>query len=436
MAASQQDVKGRAPDRSAPVYGWPANPKAKIDEFGIEPPLDDVTQAFQGQLRKFALEVMRPIGQRLDRLSAKEIIAEGSEYWTFLQKYQDLGIDLSMLAGMEPGSRARLFCVIMEELGYGDGGLAISVAASMLPTYISMLFGNQFLVERFPQTNLGCWGITEPDHGSDTLDPQGMIRHPDAKYGKPNTVARIYKDKIVLNGQKSAWVSNGTVATQCILYCAADTGDGPSVDKGCVLVIPLDLPGISRGKPLDKIGQRGDPQGELFFDNVEVPLDYVLAGPEDYMRALYCIHTEANALMGAVWSGVARSAYHLAHAYAHERKQGGVPIYKHQLVAYRLFDMFRRVEASVAMTRRVVHYNMTRDVPALQAAMVAKTLGTQTAFDVASDALGIFGGNGITHEYPIEKILRDARASMIEDGTNDVLSLKGGYYLMDPDLLS
>ncbi len=421
--------------RQAPAHGWPQNPKCKIDEFGIQPPLDDVTREFQPQLRKFALEVMRPIGQRLDRLAADQIIAEGSEFWTFHSRYRELGVELGMLAQMEPEARANLFCVLLEELGYGDGGLAISVAAGMLPSYLSMLFGNQFLMERFPETELGCWGITEPDHGSDSIDPQGMVRHPGAKYGKPNTVARFYKDKIILNGQKSAWVSNGSCAKHCILYCAADFGDGPSVEGGCVLVIPLDLPGISRGKPLEKLGQRGDPQGEIFFNDVEVSLDYVLAGPEDYLRAVYCIHSEANALMGAIWTGAARSAYHLAHAYAHERKQGGVPIYQHQLVSYKLFHMFRNVEAASSLTRRVVHYNMTSDVPALQAAMCAKTLGTQTAFDVSSEALGIFGGNGLTHEYPVEKIMRDARASLIEDGTNDVLAIKGGYYLMDPDLL-
>lgn len=421
--------------RTSAVHDWPKNPSVRLDEFGIQPPLDDVTGEFRPQLRRFANEVMRPIGQRLDKLTPQEVMAEGSEYWAFLKRFNDLGIDLAVLGEMAPAERSSLFCVLMEELGYGDGGLAISIGASMLPKYIPMLFGNQFLMERFPQEELGCWGITEPDHGSDTLDPQGAIRYPGAEYGRPNTVARFYKDKVVLNGQKSAWVSNGPIASHCILYCAADFGDGPSVDQGCVLVMPLDLPGVTRGKPLAKLGQRPITQGEIFFEDVEVSLDYVLAGPEDYQRAVYCIHAEANVLMGAVWSGAARSAYQLAHAYAHERKQGGVPIYKHQLVSYRMFDMFRRVEASIALTRRAAHYNMAADVPALQGAMAAKTFATQTAFDVASDALGLFGGNGLTHEYPIEKIMRDARASMIEDGANDILALKGGYYLMDPDLL-
>ena len=435
MAAVLEEIVGAHENRAAPLYNWPDNPKAKIDEFGIEPPLDDTVREFQQQLRKFAVEVMRPIGQRLDKLTPEEVMAPDSEVWTFLEKFQEFGIDLSMLGELEPAVAADLLSVIMEELGYGDGGLAVVVGAGLFPALLSLQFGNEFLMQQFPISKLGCWGITEPDHGSDSLDPQGMIRHAGADYGRPNLVARREGDKFILNGQKSAWVSNGPTAQCCILYTAADYGDGAQVKNGCVFVLPLDLPGIRRGKPLAKLGQRALTQGELFFEDVEVSRDYLLAGPRDYMRAVYCIHTFANALMGSIWTGVARSAYHLAHGYAHERKQGGVPIYRHQTVALRLFEMFRKVEASAALTRRVLHYNMTRELPALQAAMAAKTTATETSFEVASDALGIFGGNGLTHEYPIEKIMRDARAAMIEDGDNTILKIKGGYYLMDQDLL-
>lgn len=414
---------------------WPDQPKAGLGSFGVEPPLTEVEAAFQQTMRNFATEVMRPIGQKLDRMTAQEIIASESPFWEFRKRYLDLDIDLGSLFEMPPMERSRLFCIIFEELGYGDGGLAISVGGGMLPQYISALFENQFLMERFPQTLLGCWAITEPDHGSDTLDPNGMIRHPGAQYGRPNCVAKFHKDKIVLNGQKSAWVSNGTVAEVCILYCAADTGNGADPENGCVLVIPLDLDGIGRGQPLEKHGQLGDPQGELFFNDVEIPMEYLLAGPENFQRAVYCIHAEANLLMGATWTGAARAAYDLAYDYAHERKQGGVPIIKHQLVAYKLFHMFRQIEASAALTRRVAHYNQTAEVPAIQAAMAAKVTATQMSVDVANDALQIFGGNGLTKEYPIEKILRDCRASLIEDGSNDVLALKGGYYLADPERL-
>jgi alkylation response protein AidB-like acyl-CoA dehydrogenase len=162
----------------------------------------------------------------------------------------------------------------------------------------------------------------------------------------------------------------------------------------------------------------------------------MLAGPKDYKRAVYCIHTEANGLMAAVFSGVAQSALDLALDYAHERKQGGVPIFRHQNVAYRLFHMARKVEAARALTRRVALYNGTCDLPALQAAMFAKVTATQSSFEVASDAVQIFGGNGLTRDYPVEKIMRDARASLIEDGCNEVLAIKGGYYLMDDERVS
>ena len=93
--------------------------------------------------------------------------------------------------------------------------------------------------------------------------------------------------------------------------------------------------------------------------------------------------------------------------------------------------MYRKVEASRALARRVALYNTVAPCPSLQSAMATKITGTQTAFEVASDALQIFGGNGNTREYPIEKIFRDARASLIEDGCNEVLSIKGGCYLVD-----
>jgi acyl-CoA dehydrogenase len=168
---------------------------------------------------------------------------------------------------------------------------------------------------------------------------------------------------------------------------------------------------------------------------VELSLDHLVANPDHFKKAVYAKHTEANGLMGAIFTGTARSAFELALAYAHERKQGGVPIIRHQSVAQRLFHMFRKVEVARAITRRAVIYNAVEAVPALHVAMTAKITATQVAFEVASEALQLFGGNGLTYEYPIEKILRDARASMIEDGCNEVLAIKGGYQLFNPELL-
>jgi acyl-CoA dehydrogenase len=113
------------------------------------------------------------------------------------------------------------------------------------------------------------------------------------------------------------------------------------------------------------------PQGEIFFDNVELSADHIVAGPEGFCRTIYAIHTEVNTLMGAVWTGVARSAYKLGYNYAHRRKQGGVPIVRHQSVPQCLLRMARKVEISRALTRRIAQFNATAPVPSLQSAMMA-----------------------------------------------------------------
>jgi len=398
--------------------------------------MPDHLKEFQATLREFAVNVMRPLGIELDRMSAEEVIAPESPLWAFREQYLELGINLETLGSFSPEEFSLAFPMMFEELGYGDAGLAISMGAALFPQYLAAKFDNSFLLERFPDTLWGCWGITEPDHGSDQLDPNGQLLSAVGNYGKPNCSARQVGDTIVINGQKSAWVSNGTISEVCILYCAADLGGGNyDPHRGYAILVPMDSEGVSKGKPLEKMGQRALNQGEIFFEDVELSADYILAGPENYKRAVYCIHTEANALMGGVFTGVAQSAYDLALDYAHERKQGGLPIIRHQSVAQRLFHMFRKVEMSRALTRRVVLYNNTTSMPALHAAMTAKITGTQSCFEVASEALQMFGGNGLTREYPMEKIFRDARASLIEDGCNEILSIKGGYYLTDEDKL-
>lgn len=405
----------------------------KLGPLGAEPELSETVRMFQDSLHKFAADYLRPIGQKLDRLSPEAVIAPESAYWEARAKYLELGVSLDALGELPAAEQAKMFCVLFEELGWGDAGLAISFGAGALPAYLSLIFKNDYLRSLAPDDVLGCWAITEPDHGSDMLDPNRMIFHPEGSYGRPNCVATIRGDEVTLNGQKAAWVSNGSIAKVCILYCAADTGNGPDPQHGVCLVFPLDTKGVSRGKPLNKLGQRALNQGEIFFDNVKLSKAHILAGPDNYDEAVLAIHALANGLMGATFTGVARAAYELALDYAHERKAGGVPIIRHQSVAHRLFHMFRKIEAARALTHRVVHYNLSAHSYCLHAAMTSKVTGTQTAFEVASDALQIFGGNGLTLEYPMEKLLRDARASLIEDGCNEILAIKGGYHLIDRD---
>jgi acyl-CoA dehydrogenase len=401
-----------------------------LPQTGFEEPVEGLKRETVDLVHRFAAEVMRPQGAVLDRLTAEEMIARGSPYWSVLDRHRQLGLGALAAADLSPSDAVDLQAMIAEEMGWGDSGLAVAIGAAGLPRSMATRWGRQDLLDAFPETVLGCWAITEPVAGSDMLDWDRHAAHAKADFGRPSLIATLKGDKVVLNGQKSAWVSNGPTAECCILFTSFDRGQGR---EGVTLITSLNLPGVSRGKPLDKMGQRAVPQGEIFFDNVEVPIRFIAAGPEQYADSVYDILCEANAGMGTTFVGVARAAYEHALAYAHERKQGGVPIIQHQNVRYRLFHMLRRVEAARALARRVLRFNTLSGSRALQASIASKVTATQTAFEVASDALQMFGGNGMTRAYPLEKLLRDARASMIEDGCNELLAIKAGSLLVDPE---
>lgn len=400
---------------------------------GIEGPLTEMQTQVIDTVRRFARDVMRPIGMRLDRMTPEQVVAKDSPLWTVYAKFRELGLTVSSILELPEEEKKVLIPAVWEELGYGDGGLAISIAVSMLPHLYTAEWGRMDLFNRIPETNVGCWGITEPDHGSDVIDIDNRASYPGGRRTKPNLLATIKGDKIILNGQKSAWVTNGTIAHHSLLFTACDRGNGP--DENIVLLCPLDSKGVTKGKPLDKIGQRPLNQGEIFFDNVEVPLDNLIVHPEQYKDAIHAILAEVNVVMACVFTGVARAAYEHAREYVHVRKQGGATICQHQSVKSRLFHIFRQVEVSRAMARRAYLYNLTAPAPAMQGSIAAKITGTQTAFEVASAAIQLHGGNGLTREFPVEKLLRDARASMIEDGCNELLAIKGGERLIDPQLL-
>ncbi len=391
--------------------------------------LGDEERAILDAVRKFAGEVMRPIGVQLDRMAdPADVIAPASPLWEAYRRYRELGLDeVRDPAGpLDPARRARLGAMISEELGWGDAGLAISFGVAGFPRTMATMSGNKALIERFGGPDVvGCWAITEPDHGSDMIDFENKLGS--GPTAKPNCIARKDGDAFVLTGQKAAWVSNGTIATAAALFCAVDMGGGKTGSG--VFVVPLDEKGVSRGKALDKVGQRALNQGEIFFDGLRVPAHCMVLGPELYAIAADRVLCMANGGMGSCFVGLARAALEHAIAYAKERVQGGRPIFQHQSVKARLFEMFRKVEAARSLNRRVVVHNTVSPSPQLQYAIASKVTSTNTAFEVASGAVQIYGGNGLAREYPVEKLLRDARASMIEDGCNDLLSLVGAERL-------
>ncbi len=390
--------------------------------------LTEEQKAMRDMVRRFGAEVVRPAGIELDNLAdPAEVIAKNSRLWDVFKKFRKLGLHKrgfskyfgGMLEDLDPLSGY----LITEELGYADAGLTISLGVSGMPFSFCQLSPNPKLqslarayVEDEEANLIGCWGITEPDHGSDWSlggeDPQCA----------PSLRGVLKGDRYIINGQKSAWVSNGTIATHSTLHVGLDRSRG-MMGQG-IAICPLDLPGISRGKPLNKIGQRPLNQGEIFFEEVELPQEYMII--PDYAKFI-----EAGGRggqppmsgMAVMFGGLAKAALDEALRYARERVQGGVPIFEHKNIKLKLFEMMMQVEAARSFARRMYLYNAESGAPSMLHSMMGKWLSTETAFKVSSEAIQIFGGNGLSKEYAIEKIFRDARAGMIEDGVNEALAL-------------
>jgi len=400
--------------------------------------LTDEQKTIRNEARRFFMEVWRPAAIELDKLAdPQDVIAEGSVLWDVLRKSYELGYHKlrfpKEFGGLEVDPLAGV--LIAEEMGYASADLAISVGVCSFPFTFAMLSPDpevSNLTRQFCEDTeakmIGCWAITEPEHGSDWLLSRGEHAR-DPKYA-PQVTAVLDGDEYVVNGQKAAWVSNGTIATHAALFLSLDPSAG--MEGSGIAAIPLDYPGITRGKPLNKLGQRALNQGEIFFDNVRIPkANVVCTDPATYLMMGDITLAAANAGMGNVFVGVAQAALDEAIAYAKQRVQGGRLICEHQSVKTRLFDMFTQVEAARSLSRRVALYNSVAMPPAVHYSIASKILATETAFRVASQAIQIFGGYGVSKDFHIEKIFRDARASMIEDGVNETLALGGADFLLD-----
>lgn len=397
---------------------------------GFETPLSEEEAAIQQSVHQFARNVLRPVGQALDKMEAADVCAPGSPFWSVFAQAAQLGLDPELLTQFPAETAVRLESLIGEEMGWGDAGLAVSLAVAGFPLRMAKAVGNQELVE-LCQGKIGCWMITHPDKGSDIMVYDMKREWPQGQSGNKGTLtAKVGKDEIVLNGQCSAWVSNGAVAQVALAYITADYGDGffdaDGRPNGVAMIVPLDLPGVSRGKPLDKIGQRSLPQGEVYFDNVKIPARFAIAGKDQYYGNQSSAWSYAGTHMSQVFTGVARAAFEMALQYCHERKQGGQLLIDHQLTRYRLGDMLRQVELARAVARRSLAFARLSPQSHPYATASAKVTVTEACMKVAHEALQLFGGAGTSREYPIEKIFRDARAALIEDGENAIITMRVG----------
>ncbi|HMI23819.1 MAG TPA: acyl-CoA dehydrogenase family protein, partial [Streptosporangiaceae bacterium] len=187
------------------IARWDEDPHGTLQMTGAEEPLAKEEQDLLDGVHRFAAEVMRPIGERLDRMTPEEVIAAGSPLWQVFTEFAKLGIGVDQLLAFEPAQGARAACLILEELGWGDAGLASSLGVSMFPRWMAAAFGNQHLLGLTPGSKLGCWATTEPGHGSDQLDPGRQIFHPGGEYRQPDCVATLSEDRVVINGRKADW---------------------------------------------------------------------------------------------------------------------------------------------------------------------------------------------------------------------------------------
>jgi alkylation response protein AidB-like acyl-CoA dehydrogenase len=268
------------------------------------------------EVHRFSEEVLRPASLELDRLADPEdVIKESSAFWDVLRQYYERGYHRRGLPealggiGLAPEEQF----LVAEEFGWGSADFAIAFGVTSFPFSFAAGSGNRKLIEEVVRPYaedkharyVGCWAITEPQHGSDTLvagtpyfrDPQ--ISH--------SVRARADGDEWVISGQKSAWVSNGTIATHALLFLGIDSAQGMA--GGGVALVPLGVPGVSKGKALDKLGQRALNQGEIFFDEARIPRDYMLLGPNGYEPLVDAVLAGANAFMGVTFAGLARAAY-------------------------------------------------------------------------------------------------------------------------------
>ena len=410
------------------------------DALGYDVPLTEEQQELKAAAHTFAAEVLRPAGTALDRMSPEAVVAPDSPLFSALKQASGLGY--AKLAAPEEmgglGLSPLESYLVLEELAWGSMGLSATLFLTSTHAGFALLSGRADLIQEFAVPFLsatdgsiiGCWAVTEPDHGSDCLTamvPEMAVR------ARGQVVAHADGDEWVLNGQKSAWVSCGPIATHAMLNVHLEPDQG--LDRGGVCLMPLDLPGVSRGRPLDKHGARSLPQSEIFFDNVRIPKHTMFCEADGYAAQLQLILTGFNAHVGVLTAGLARAIYETTLAYTKERVQGGKPIFEHQSVRARLFRMFTLAKAVRALSLGVFLENMRLvetgqlTEPRIHHSVSSKVFCTDATLEMATLGVQLHGGNGMTKEYSIEMLYRDATCLTIADGENHLLAQVAAAYL-------
>jgi len=300
--------------------------------------------------------------------------------------------------------------LIAEELAYGCSGIQASIQANQLALAAVGLAGQEEQKQKYMGIltrgpTMASLATTEPDAGSDVAG----IRTRFTRHG----------DAYVITGQK-AWITNASYARFYIVFATED----PALrHKGiAAFIVDRDLRGVSVGNKENKVGQRASDTRTLHLDDVQVPASNLLAPPpHGFKLAMECFN-QTRPDIGAASAGLMRRALDESIGYARDRKAFGVPIAEHQLVQAMIAEMAIRYEAARLLYQKAAS-DLDQGVRDPMVSSFAKAFGADAAMQTAVDAVQVFGGNGCAADYPVEKLMRDAKILQIYEGTSQIQRL-------------
>ena len=329
--------------------------------------------------------------------------------WEVFNKAREVGlVNLNIpeeFGGM--GATALEECVIAEAMAYGCSGIQTALMLNQLATLPLLIAGNDEQKGRyFPwiidEGKVAAYCMTEPDAGSDVAG----IKTTAVKRG----------DRYILNGSKT-WITDGPVASFYAVFAKTDADAGHN-GISCFLV-ERDWKGVRTSKPLQKMGQHAAQACQVFFEDVEVPECNRLGEEGEGFRIGMKAFDKSRPGVAVAAVGVAQRALDEAVAYAGERTAFGRPISQFQGVGFMLADMAIRVEAGRHLAYKAA-WEVDQGKRNTMSAAMAKAFCAEAAMKNATDAVQVFGGNGYSREFPVEKLMRDAKIYQIYEGTTQI----------------
>ena len=300
--------------------------------------------------------------------------------------------------------------IITEALAYGCMGMNTAIMANDLALLPIVIGGNDEQKKRFltPFTQsykIAAFCLTEPGNGSDA--------------GGLKTIIKEDGDDVIINGNKM-WITNAGYADLYVLY---GTTDPALKHKGITaVVIEKGTPGIEIGKKEDKMGHRCSDTRSMTFNNVRIPKKNILGGLNQGWKIAMKTLDHSRPMVASSAVGGAQCAYDHAVKYAKERVQFNVPISQHQAIQFMIADMAMKIEASRLLVHKAA-WLLDNGQPNTQLASYSKAFAADSCMQIATDAVQVFGGYGYSKEYPVEKIMRDAKLIQLYEGTSQIQRL-------------